>query len=108
MSDEVHDYSEIYTPSAEAKAGMIEDGTSSMSAESSRADSAQGQLLTGNQPPPPPLHRYPSWEKRIYQVASEGMKDQLLIDSKNNNEDNRGGYGSDINVPVYATVKGVR
>ena len=59
-------------------------------------------------PPPRPLHRYPSWENRIYQVASEGMKDAIStgtgdsIDSTNNNS-----YRSDINVPVYATVKGV-
>ena len=57
-------------------------------------------------PPPRPLHRYPSWENRIYQVASEGMKDAISggesIDTTNNNS-----YRSDINVPVYATVKGV-
>ena len=66
-------------------------------------------------PPPPPIHRYPSWEDRIYQVASEGMKDATggdQIDSKNNNatseSDLKGNYGVDVNVPVYATVKGVR
>ena len=60
-------------------------------------------------PPPRPLHRYPSWENRIYQVASEGMKDAITtgaeadpIDTTNNNS-----YRSDINIPVYATVKGV-
>ena len=62
------------------------------------------------QPPPPPMHRYPSWENRIYQVASEGIQDLLedssrFRDSKNNNGES--GFGSDINVPVYATVKGV-
>ena len=61
-------------------------------------------------PPPRPIHRYPSWEDRIYQVASEGMRDATgggdQIDSKNNNAAENG-YGSDINVPVYATVKGV-
>ena len=80
------------------------------------------------QPPPPPMHRYPSWEDRIYQVASEGMKDVSTasgdqIDSKNNNGEaaaasgnaglaetdlkGAGAYGSEVNVPVYATVKGV-
>ncbi len=60
------------------------------------------------QPPPPPMHRYPSWENRIYQVASEGIQEldsARFGDSKNNNGES--GFGSDINVPVYATVQGV-
>ena len=78
---------------------------------------SNAKIPPAGQPPPPPLpiHRYPSWEDRIYQVASEGMKDAtgdlpVIVDSKNNNGDCsqlRAGYGSDINVPVYATVKGV-
>ena len=107
MSDEVHDYSEIYTPSAEVKANLEDTAsTTSMSADSSIEATA-----SNSRPPPPPMHRYPSWEDRIYQVAKEGMKDAAVIDSHNNNsfEANslRGGYGSDISVPVYATVKGV-
>ena len=55
------------------------------------------------------MHRYPSWENRIYQVASEGIQESedsaRFRDSKNNNGES--GFGSDINVPVYATVKGV-
>ncbi|KAF4017584.1 hypothetical protein G4228_008788 [Cervus hanglu yarkandensis] len=27
-----------------------------------------------NKPPPPPLHRFPSWESRIYAVATSGMR----------------------------------
>ena len=69
------------------------------------------------QAPPPPIHKYPSWEDRIYQVASDGIKTSsdivigAQIDSRNNNNlphgQLAGGYGTDINVPVYATVKGV-
>ena len=69
-------------------------------------------------PPPPPIHKYPSWEDRIYQAASHGLahsRDVVLgdqIDCRNNNSLGQhnttpGGYGADINVPVYATVKGV-
>uniref|UniRef100_F1SA37 Pleckstrin homology, MyTH4 and FERM domain containing H1 n=1 Tax=Sus scrofa TaxID=9823 RepID=F1SA37_PIG len=28
----------------------------------------------GNKPPTPPLHRFPSWESRIYAVATSGMR----------------------------------
>ena len=51
-------------------------------------------------------------------VASDGLSrscDVVIgaqIDSRNNNnlphQNMSGGYGADINVPVYATVKGVR
>ena len=65
--------------------------------------------------PPPPIHKYPSWEDRIYQIASGGIKasssDIVIgaqIDSRNNNlHQATSGYGPDIKVPVYATVKGV-
>ncbi len=144
MSDEVHDYSEIYTPSAEEAAGGVlgevargsstsmsaEDSSRSFGARTGSGDSgltglsgisgATGGLQPEQQPPPPPMHRYPSWEDRIYQVASEGMRDVVVlgaqIDSRNNNNNGdegvnptslRGGFGSDIDVPVYATVKGV-
>ena len=76
----------------------------------SAAAQAASAEAKGQKPPPRPIHRYPSWEDRIYQVASEGMKDATgdqMGDSKNNNQDQQNGYGSDINVPVYATVKGV-
>ena len=63
----------------------------------------EGKCSPPSQPPPPPLHRYPSWERRIYQVASEagmGPTDQRAS--------LRGSYyGSDVSVPVYAAVQGV-
>ena len=90
----------IYSRSLEAR-------TDSRLSAAAQAASAEAK---GQKPPPRPIHRYPSWEDRIYQVASEGMKDATgdqMGDSKNNNQDQQNGYGSDINVPVYATVKGV-
>ncbi|KAL1138524.1 hypothetical protein AAG570_008587 [Ranatra chinensis] len=84
-SEQGHDYAEIYTPSAEKPAWEV------------------------GKPPTPPLHRFPSWESRIYQVASEGLAPHPTPDSSNNNTAGRlhtsHGY-CDISVPVYATVKG--
>lgn len=91
-SDIAHDYAEIYTPSREKL-----------------------PWDKSNKPPTPPLHRFPSWESRIYQVANEGLSTTptnhvetatctttvhptRVVTSQ--------GY-CDISVPVYATVKGV-
>ena len=98
--------------------------TTSVSVGSSR--SGQGRAGSGDSgavvtahppPPPPPVHRYPSWEDRIYRIANEGICDEVVFggsDSRNNNGESRlsanfgGGFGEDISVPVYATIKGVR
>ena len=78
----------------------------------SSAGTADPVMTSGNNPPPRPLHRYPSWEDRILQVASEGLDEHSSENSKNNNGDeqkrNSFLYGNDFSVPVYATVKGVR
>lgn len=50
-SEAVHDYAEIYTPSREGMNWL----------------QGSGQ---GPRPPTPPLHRFPSWEAKIYQVAT--------------------------------------
>ncbi|XP_024084536.1 uncharacterized protein CG43867 isoform X3 [Cimex lectularius] len=84
-SEQGHDYAEIYTPSTEKDAWDV------------------------SKPPTPPLHRFPSWESRIYQVANEGLAPHPTPDSSNNNTATRlhvsQGY-CEISVPVYATVKG--
>lgn len=49
--DEIHDYSEIYTPSRDQTTWPAADVEAN-----------------GEKPPTPPLHRFPSWESRIYQV----------------------------------------
>lgn len=92
-SDIAHDYAEIYTPSREKL-----------------------PWDKSNKPPTPPLHRFPSWESRIYQVANEGL---TAVPASSQAEPPTGaaahparvqvtsqGY-CDISVPVYATVKGV-
>uniref|UniRef100_A0A5F5PSD7 Pleckstrin homology, MyTH4 and FERM domain containing H1 n=2 Tax=Equus caballus TaxID=9796 RepID=A0A5F5PSD7_HORSE len=43
--------------------------------ESPRAPRAElEEVDLGNKPPTPPLHRFPSWESRIYAVATSGMR----------------------------------
>ncbi|CAG0894698.1 unnamed protein product, partial [Cyprideis torosa] len=89
--DNSHDYAEIYTPSKESLPGIM-------------TMSAPG---VAGKPPTPPLHRFPSWESRIYQIAKDGLqvhsdesygKDKML-------QMERGGY-CHFNIPVYATIKG--
>lgn len=87
-----HDYAEIYTPSVEKTQDWL--------AESSF------------RPPTPPLHRFPSWEAKIYQVAKEGLTgsegDTSMHSDSAAKPESRSQVTSycDINVPVYATVKG--
>nr|CAD7263283.1 unnamed protein product [Timema shepardi] len=82
---------------------------------SSTNSGSDGACCSGR-PPTPPLHRFPSWESRIYQVAADGLQvagPQQQADSANNNGRSAGAHGHssagycDISVPVYATVKGV-
>ncbi|XP_050508419.1 uncharacterized protein CG43867 isoform X5 [Diabrotica virgifera virgifera] len=75
--DLAHDYAEIYTPSREK--------------------------VTWPRAPTPPLHRFPSWEDRIYQVAADGLT--LTGTTPSDLGPEQAGY-QDIPVPVYATVKG--
>lgn len=96
-SDIAHDYAEIYTPSREKL-----------------------PWDKSNKPPTPPLHRFPSWESRIYQVANEGLSTAPTSQVEPHTASAAGipnsvhptrvvtsqGY-CDISVPVYATVKGV-
>ncbi|KAL4098215.1 hypothetical protein QTP88_022860 [Uroleucon formosanum] len=97
-SDIAHDYAEIYTPSREKL--------------------PWDKMC--NKPPTPPLHRFPSWESRIYQVANEGLSaapteptSSTVVTSSSTTVAvvhparvvTSQGY-CDISVPVYATVKG--
>lgn len=126
--DAAHDYAEIYTPSREKAPNWLKGGVSSAgsggppSAGSSTTTSESVADLCTPRPPTPPLHRFPSWEAKIYQVASDGLA-AAAGDDETHDQDSpglassvgvtsraqtmSGGY-CDINVPVYATVKGVR
>ncbi len=116
--DPAHDYAEIYTPSREKAPLWLKGGPPSGSSSTTTSDSAHD--LGTPRPPTPPLHRFPSWEAKIYQVASDGLaagdenesqeQENGLVNSvgiTSRSQTASGGY-CDISVPVYATVKGVR
>lgn len=151
ISSEVHDYAEIYTPNKEKMPWTAANGSVPISTTSScaRHSSSHPGSLAGSvggsgddyhddsKPPTPPLHRFPSWESRIYQAAAEGFSvtDQppsitslappnqnshhqrhhhhhQLSNHHQQSRSNRlsatGSVGyQDISIPVYATVKGV-
>lgn len=114
-----HDYAEIYTPSQEKVPHWLHNELSTIAAASQH--DAKGR------PPTPPLHRFPSWEAKIYQVANNALvgnetdTQSLKTGAESGDGVVAGGGGSgqssqhntlsagycDINVPVYATVKGV-
>ncbi|RWS02986.1 uncharacterized protein B4U79_10459, partial [Dinothrombium tinctorium] len=94
-ADELHDYSEIYTPSRESN-----------------------PFLEGR-PPTPPLHRCPSWESRIYKIASTGINSATSTPTHsirslkklnffNNLSDEKSNQSElqDLNVPVFASIQG--
>ncbi|NWQ68818.1 PKHH1 protein, partial [Neopipo cinnamomea] len=79
--------------------------------------SEAGILDPGGKPPTPPLHRFPSWESRIYAVAKSGMR---LSEVATVNDTSRffsnfscstsGPFTCliyrNVTVPVYTTLKG--
>ncbi|CAH6778047.1 Plekhh2 [Phodopus roborovskii] len=71
-----------------------------------------------SKPPTPPLHRFPSWESRIYAVAKSGIRMSEAFNVENANENSAtilsysasGLYTSliykNMTTPVYTTLKG--
>lgn len=121
-ADPMHDYAEIYTPSREKQPIWLKD--SGPASDVCTSSTFASDLLNATRAPTPPLHRFPSWEAKIYQVASDGLEasdtsnandkdtSHNTLDSSTDGGHSRaqrtasGGY-CDIPVPVYATVKGV-
>lgn len=126
--DAAHDYAEIYTPSLEQQPAWTKDvqPTSDVSSPFT-VESTPVAGYSALRAPTPPLHRFPSWEAKIYQVANDGLTTSERCsssheqDESGNSMENSSGDGidssraqrtasggyCDINVPVYATVKGV-
>ncbi|XP_054827182.1 pleckstrin homology domain-containing family H member 1 isoform X2 [Eublepharis macularius] len=73
---------------------------------------------SGEKPPTPPLHRFPSWESRIYAVAEFGMRlsEMALRNDSSSQTSNSPTYSScgpftcliyrNVTVPVYTMLKG--
>nr|XP_032518579.1 uncharacterized protein CG43867 isoform X4 [Danaus plexippus plexippus] len=107
--DTTHDYAEIYTPSRERTPAW--QGVNVVVQGNSRGGSSTGDSSSSEQPrpPTPPLHRFPSWEAKIYQVADDGLQ-QSVEEELSPPPCTRAVHEStsyqDISVPVYATVKG--
>ncbi|XP_052042451.1 pleckstrin homology domain-containing family H member 2 isoform X1 [Apodemus sylvaticus] len=71
-----------------------------------------------SKPPTPPLHRFPSWESRIYAVAKSGIRVSEAFNMENANKNSAnilsypaaGPYTSliykNMTAPVYTTLKG--
>ncbi|XP_054675712.1 pleckstrin homology domain-containing family H member 2 isoform X2 [Grus americana] len=71
-----------------------------------------------NKPPTPPLHRFPSWESRIYAVAKSGlrMSEAFTMESLNKSAVSLTSYSisglytsliyKNMTTPVYTTLKG--
>ncbi|XP_005998342.1 pleckstrin homology domain-containing family H member 2 [Latimeria chalumnae] len=93
--------------------------------DSSEAQSSEEQEMGNNtgkssssKPPTPPLHRFPSWESRIYAVAKSGirMSEAFCMDPANKNAGLMPSYSvsglytsliyKNMTTPVYTTLKG--
>ncbi|NXV58255.1 PKHH1 protein, partial [Molothrus ater] len=79
--------------------------------------SESGTLDPGCKPPTPPLHRFPSWESRIYAVAKSGMRlsEVAMVNDTSSCFSNFSCSTSgpftyliyrNVTVPVYTTLKG--
>ncbi|KAL4711145.1 hypothetical protein ACJJTC_009516, partial [Scirpophaga incertulas] len=121
--DTTHDYAEIYTPSRErvgawqsVGSGVGVGGSTGgcgvvVQGASSRGGSSTGDSCASEppRPPTPPLHRFPSWEAKIYQVADDGLQQSVegeLSPPPCPRPMPESTSYQDISVPVYATVKG--
>ncbi|XP_067636233.1 uncharacterized protein CG43867 isoform X3 [Eurosta solidaginis] len=72
-TDTAHDYAEIYTPSCEKLPAWMKNNPALMASGGNSSTTTTTSELGVPRPPTPPLHRFPSWEAKIYQVANDGL-----------------------------------
>lgn len=72
-TDTAHDYAEIYTPSCEKIPSWLKNSSVLAISGGNSSTTTTTSELGVPRPPTPPLHRFPSWEAKIYQVANDGL-----------------------------------
>ncbi|KAM9190369.1 pleckstrin homology domain-containing family H member 1 [Mergus octosetaceus] len=88
-----------------------------LTAKREAVSSEAGMLDPGCKPPTPPLHRFPSWESRIYDMAKSGMRlsEAAAVNDASSCFSNfsrsasgpfTGFIHRNMAVPVYAMLKG--
>ncbi|NXB72883.1 PKHH1 protein, partial [Donacobius atricapilla] len=108
----------------ETECGLLRGGAGTyegmyhLPAEQREAVSSEaGTLDPGCKPPTPPLHRFPSWESRIYAVAKSGLRlsEVAMVNESSSYFSNFTCSTSgpftyliyrNVTVPVYTTLKG--
>ncbi|CAN0095554.1 unnamed protein product [Bubo scandiacus] len=99
------------------EAGACEEINHLSTGQREAVSSEAGVLDPGDKPPTPPLHRFPSWESRIYAVAKSGMRlsEVATVNDTSNCFSNFSCSTSgpftcliyrNVTVPVYTTLKG--
>ncbi|XP_074680515.1 pleckstrin homology domain-containing family H member 1 [Strix aluco] len=99
------------------EAGACEEINHLSTGQREAVSSEAGILDPGGKPPTPPLHRFPSWESRIYAVAKSGMRlsEVATVNDTSNCFSNFSCSTSgpftcliyrNVTVPVYTTLKG--
>uniref|UniRef100_A0A8B9G7K7 Pleckstrin homology, MyTH4 and FERM domain containing H1 n=1 Tax=Amazona collaria TaxID=241587 RepID=A0A8B9G7K7_9PSIT len=99
------------------EAGVCEEMNHFSAGQREAVSSEAGILDPGGKPPTPPLHRFPSWESRIYAVAKSGMRlsEVATVNDTSTFFSNfscsaSGPFTSliyrNVTVPVYTTLKG--
>nr|XP_009482683.1 PREDICTED: pleckstrin homology domain-containing family H member 1 [Pelecanus crispus] len=97
------------------EAGACEEISHLSAGQREAVSSEAGVLDPGGKPPTPPLHRFPSWESRIYAVAKSGMRlsEVATVNDTSISNFSRSTSGPftcliyrNVTVPVYTTLKG--
>ncbi|KFP29931.1 Pleckstrin homology domain-containing family H member 1, partial [Colius striatus] len=115
--DEVLEKMETERGPVREEAGVYEEPGGFSAGQREGVTSEAGVPDPGGKPPTPPLHRFPSWESRIYAVAKSGMRlsEVAMVNDTSSCFSNFSCSTSgpftrliyrNVTVPVYTTLKG--
>ncbi|XP_069714308.1 pleckstrin homology domain-containing family H member 1 isoform X2 [Phaenicophaeus curvirostris] len=115
--DEVLEKMETERGLVREETGACEEINHSPAGQREAASPEAAILDPGGKPPTPPLHRFPSWESRIYAVAKAGMRLSEVASVNDTSScftnfscSTSGPFTSliygNVTVPVYTTLKG--